>query len=339
MEEIFGKKIDPKKFKHFKHEDIMIHIKNRIADSQKIKEYPQIINDKCLICGCVVQTRTYTVNNFIWAHCPDCDHIYKTKMGDYNKLVEFYRNDTVEIYLEKADIDFRIKNIAAPKIEFVLKNYKAHSTGKWLEIATGLGEVHYILKKMGWSTESTELNKSFVEFAEKNFDVSPQRVTLDEYYEIFKKSGSAQFDVISAFGYFDMLPDPLSHFKIINRMLKKNGLFGTIVPNGQSLTGALSLHKPDTCLRTINAVDFSYFSPKSVNICLEKSGFELVSVWWHGLDIHELIVRMIEADPSFADSNACSILYDNFNELQAVIDKARLSDSYLLCARKIKELE
>lgn len=58
-------------------------------------------------------------------------------------------------------------------------------------------------------------------------------------------------------------------------------------------------------------------------------------VWWLGLDVHELVTRIIENDPRFADTQACEILYDQFNELQAVFDRARLSDSVIMAARKV----
>ena len=186
--------------------------------------------------------------------------------------------------------------------------------------------------------DATEINRSHAKAATKRLPFKPKEMTLFEYFESFTRENIQDFDVVGTFGYFDMLVDPVEHAKTINKMLRMGGLMGINLPRSESLTGAMAELWPDTSLRAIPIINYSHFSEKSLFYMLEKSGFEPLGILRHGLDIHELVIRLIEHAPGFGESQAANIIYELFNDLQKVIDQADKSDLMLVCAQKIREV-
>ena len=135
-----------------------------------------------------------------------------------------------------------------------------------------------------------------------------------------------------------MMPDPVEHAKTINKVLKMDGLMGVNLPRAESLTGAMVELWPDTSLRAITQINYSHFSEKSLFHMLDQAGFEPISIFRHGLDIHELAIRMTEHAPEFGGSPAAEIIYELFNDLQRVVDEAGYSDLMMVCAKKVREI-
>lgn len=337
MEEKFFKPFDPRRIKQSQLENVQSAIAEYETMSAELLSMPQVHVSACRLCGCEERTQEVTVSGFKWALCANCHHYYKLHMPAHEDVLAWLKKGSpVEVYLREDDFQFRLQNISEPKIDFV-SSYHQGPPGSWLDIATGLADIPYCLKRRGWNAEATEINSAFANFATKNWGLTPQQKPLDEYYQDFITSGHAPFDVVSCFGYFDLQPKPLDHFKMANAMLKPGGLLGVNQPNHDSLAGALARHKPGRSLRAFIPGDYSYFSRKSLGYALENSGFEIAGIWWHGLDVHDLIVQIIDGDPSFKDSDACEILYDRYDGLQKALDEGRKSDLLLVVARKVAD--
>ena len=125
-----------------------------------------------------------------------------------------------------------------------------------------------------------------------------------------------QFDVVGALGYFDILPDPLNHCKIINNLLCNNGTIAINIPINDFLTGLLTEMFPDISLRQVTPMDYSVFSQKSILKMLELSGFEITALWYHGLDFFELITKIVQTQNNEVDPRKINKLIGLFNEFQ-----------------------
>lgn len=339
MEELFSNKLDPRLTKNVQISNVQKEIEGRKQLADKILSLPQVLIDRCNICGNSDQSNVALESKkFVWIRCPDCTHIYRKYIPDYNELAKFFTNETIEVYLDESSFEYRLENITQRKYDFMMR-YRDGKPGRWLDLATGIADMPHLLQRENWDFDATELNNAFIKFASKHFGITPKAMLLPEYYEHFKAEKMKPFDVISAFGYYDMLPNPVEHCKLVNKMLKLGGLHGINLPNSRSLSGALVEFRPDSSLRQATPVNISYFTYKSIKRMLTMAGFEMVGVLWHGLDIHELITRIVELDSSFKDSKAYTFLYDNFNTLQEVVDLERMSDLLLLCARKVREAD
>ena len=68
---------------------------------------------------------------------------------------------------------------------------------------------------------------------------------------------------------------------------------------------------------------------------LNKSGFKIKGVWYHGLDYYELISKLIQKRKKQVKKGSRFFF---FNDFQKIIDKNKMSDLLLICATKIKEI-
>src|SRR3989338_5528114 len=334
VREFFSKKFEPRKTKASHLRNLALAIRENKKLAKDLLSLPQEAARACRVCGGKNQHSVLKVNGFLWVHCPSCDHWYKKHMPRADLMEARHKKAPLEIYLTEKDMNYRLREIATPKVGFALK-FLRKQKGRWLDLGTGLGDVPYVARKRGFKVEATELSPSFVSFAKKRFSLESKPVTLQRFYEKWRKDGSKPFDVISAFGYFDLVPDPVKEMKICKEMLSRRSLLVINQPNHDSMTGMLARWRPETSVRVIAPNNYSYYSKKSLQKALELAGFKVLGVWWYGMDIHEVAVRFLELNPAFGKSEAYDFLYDNFNELQKVIDQKRRSDFVMMCAQKI----
>lgn len=337
MEELFFKPIDPKITKGNHTANLSEVAAEFRANSEYLLSLDQIAVPACIICGAADQSQSYNCRGFKWVKCKDCGHLYKAHMPSYEAVLDHMHQNTIEVYLHEKSLDYRLENITRPKYDF-MRRYVKGAPGKWLDLASGLGDMPHLLKQDGWSVDSTEIHKPFIDFAKNRLNIDHQNLPIDQLHNRHKANDQTPYDVVGAFGYFDMLPDPTEHARIINRLLKMGGHIGVNIPIGESLTGDLGLLWPDNALRCLLPTDYSYFSKNSVLLMLKKAGFEIDGIWWHGLDIHELITRLVEARPEFLGSAPLELLYALSNKLQKVIDEERKSDLLMICAKKIADV-
>lgn len=338
MEEFYSKPIDPKITKHSQLYNLEGSIRERQADAAKMLSLPQQEFHSCLVCGASEgQVELFTANGFPWIKCSECGLKYKKHMPTYDAMVKQISDYTVEVYMDEGGDKYRKENITKYKFDFMTR-YHEGGPGRWLDLATGIADMPSYAIENGWECEATELNQSFVDAATKNFSFTPYVMTLDNYFEDFKKRGAEPFDIIGAFGYHDMLTNPIEHLIINNRLLNMGGLLGINLPDSNSLTGAMAELWPDSALRPITHINYSWHDRGTVLKMLELSGFEPVAVLNYGLDIHELITRIGEHAPEFIGSRAMDMMYEMFNDFQKVVDNHKYGDQQLWCARKVKDM-
>ena len=255
MEVLSFKEIDPRIIKNTHIKNIKAHIKEREVQSAALLSEPQVTIEACIVCGATEnQEKLYTAQGFPWVRCHQCTHTYKKHMPDYERALDQIRNHSVELYLEGCGFEYRLKNITEPKYDYMMRYYEGES-GRWLDLATGIGDLPYLLCQKGWDVTATEINKSHAEAAASRLPFAPLEQTLFEHYEDFKEQGIEPYDIVGTFGYYDMMPDPVEHAKTINKVLKMDGLMGVNLPRAESLTGAMVELWPDTSLRAITQIN------------------------------------------------------------------------------------
>jgi len=338
IREVFFKSLDPKRLKGKQLDSLENSIAERKKECEALLKLPQVKYTQCYVCGDRRQDDFFTVFGFDWVTCPNCGHIYKKETASYEALSEYLRTNTVELYLDENDEKYRLENIVKPKFDFMMSFSGSKQPGSWLEIATGVGHMPTLLKENGWKVRATELNQAFIDFADKKLGVELEGLLLPDFYEKFKADNEPRFDVVSALGYFEMLPDPVHHFEMINDMLVQEGLFFINGFNNRSLTFAIEQQNPDSALRLFTPANYSYFSLDSWKYALEKTGFELEGIWWHGLDFYEVILQVALKNYGFFESKAADMLFELFNSFQKNIDEKRACDSLLLACRKKRSL-
>jgi SAM-dependent methyltransferase len=305
-------------------------VSKRRAEHRRFRALRRLKVARCLVCRSPSVSETMSGNGFQWRRCAACGLFYKADPPAEEAVREFMRSHTVELYLDEADVRYRLEHIVRPKLDFMFR-FLPRKKGRWLDIASGLGQVPAEVRRRGWSASGTELNEAFVRYAREALDVDLAPLDLESFV---RRQNREPWDAVSALGYFEMLADPLRHFRLINRLLKPGGRFFIGGFNNESLSFELAKHRPDSSLRLLQPVTYCFFSWKAWTTALRATGFRPRAVWWHGLDLYEWLTRMVELDEDFLRSSAFALLLEQFNGLQRVLDRNRRGDCLLIVAEK-----
>ena len=120
--------------------------------------------------------------------------------------------------------------------------------------------------------------------------------------------------------------------------MEEDGILAINQPMNDSVTGFMSKMFPDDSLRQNNPMDYSVYCKNSIFKLFKLAGFEVVGVWYHGLDCYEMFSKLIQKKDKASNLKNYDLLLNLFNEIQAVIDKHELSDLLIICAKKVKHI-
>ena len=196
---------------------------------------------KCLSCGLV------QVDNLLATF--DIEHYnYYQDRVDFGKE-EIYNPITAKRYIELLN-----------RLECYRKN------NALLDIGCGEGHFLYMAKKMNWQAKGIDKAPYAVEICKK-FNINAERSDLlsldleNDYY-----------DVITMFEVLEHLTHPEEYLLKVRDILRKGGIFIITTPNFNCLTRLL-LQKRWSC---INKEHLFYFTPKTINLLLEKCNFRVI---------------------------------------------------------------
>jgi 2-polyprenyl-3-methyl-5-hydroxy-6-metoxy-1,4-benzoquinol methylase len=298
---------------------------------KKLAKISKIIQKSCYVCS---SRKSFIISNFFginYRKCKVCNHVFAERRLSEQQLIKFYsENKTYMInpYLQKKLVNLR-KEIFGPKIDFI----KQFTNGKkWLDVGSGDGIAPYISKRKGFDVKGLELSNVSRIFAKKHLKLNLINKTLAD----FSHENHDKFNVISFFGVLEHIPDPVRELKLSNKLLKKNGLVAFSVPNYNSVssyTQVLTQHPDRHLLPYLHIMLFTLNSAKYI---LKKSGFTPIAVWLWGMDMIEILKYMNSCDKKFSNSILSTILIDNLNSFQLILDQSKLSDEFLIIGKKIK---
>ena len=131
------------------------------------------------------------------------------------------------------------------------------------------------------------------------------------------------------------LTNPINAVKLSYNLLDDEGIIVVELPNYNSVsTYVQKLSKvPDRHLYPLTHL--MIFTLDSAKYILEKNGFELIAVWFLGMDVIELLKYIARLDKTFEKSEVCEALIKKLNKLQFTLDKEGLGDEFLIIAKKI----
>lgn len=179
--------------------------------------------------------------------CPDVSN----PLGGYEELVdEDYANSQ-----GARDVQYRklLKTIAPFK-----KN------GDFLDVGAGLGGFVKAAQKAGFNALGVEPSK---DMAAKSVGHVVQG-TMETI-----ANDPRRFDVINLIDVIEHVVDPLEQMRLGHKLLKDDGILVLVTPDVSSLIAKLLGYK----WWHFRLAHISYFTPKTLELLLEKSGFKAVS--------------------------------------------------------------
>lgn len=325
--------------------DLKRSISWRLQSTKEIKNYTgkfAIIGKRtsCPICENRQGTAYITVNANTYLECSNCGHLYMEDIISDMDTCNLYSQDSSysDMYANDAFFQKRIDMISAPKVEFVKKYLNDFPIGsqnkqkEWLDIGCAACELLVAAKQAGFCVKGIEPGQIGVTQG-KRFNIPVQQIYLsgENASEII---GDA--DIISIINTFEHVPNPQTLFHSIASAAHKNAFIVIEVPRHPSLSAfTASLFPQDVARHLVPYEHIHIFTEKSLNILVEKNGFEIVKMWKFGQDFYELLsVLTLKADKEID----CwpEELFISINDVQKALDSNGLSDCMYVIAQHKK---
>lgn len=225
-------------------------------------------NKICILCSGNRLTELPRYKRANLVKCNECGFVFSKYIPTLNELTSYYTNYprggdlspiTIKRYNELLDIfeSFRQSN--------KLLDYGC-SNGQFLEIAA----------KRGWEIFGLEFaGECFDNCAKKGIkiyllDNLPEHLFLNE------------FDIVTSFEVIEHINNPNDKLNIINKILRKEGLFYFTTPNFNSLSRKILKEK-------WNVIGFpehlSYYTPQTIHQLLAKNGFRKKNLFTSGISL------------------------------------------------------
>ena len=207
---------------------------------------PGLCINACPICKSKRNRLLKSIYRFSYYECRYCGASYVSNMPsdeDIKKLYNsaYYTRTNKLLLANKKIIGYRVKNIARPKVGYVLK-YLTSKNKSWLDIGCGTGEILSVVSSMGWKAQGVEPNKSEREFGIRNFKIN----VVDSFmYESVISMQVKRFGVVSLFGVLEHFKDPHALIENIAKIQDKKDNLVIEVPHFPSLSAFVQMNFPD----------------------------------------------------------------------------------------------
>lgn len=207
--------------------------------------------------------------------CKKCGMIFthpRPSMDWLTKLYEDLDKSKFLTHAKKWESNYR-KGIS------IISTYKRD--GRLLDVGCGAGYFANLATDAGFEVTGTDLAKSAVEFASKNFRLSVHHGDMSEL-----KLKPRSFDLVTLWNVLEHILDPVKTLRACYSILEDDGIIYLETPNANLLR--LCAHNPllfslrkrlrkDSSL--IPWMHINYFSPYTLKLLLTTTGFEIVKFY------------------------------------------------------------
>lgn len=297
------------------------------------------VESACWVCGSTRNQRVAEVHGIEFVQCAECSHVYQSRVIPYETLRDYFADDTdINVHVADGQFEYRVAELTRPKVDAILDEIARLgddvSKGRWLDCACGSGDTLYVAEQRGWHAVGYDVGKAGVAIANRN-GLRAYCGDLDAFAQgpFRSEEGARPFDVITAFGYFDVLTEPRRALRQLRDMLRPGGYLCMHQPHFDSVTHDLNRRFPDMAIRYLNAGQRSSFTRASIERFLADAGFEIVFEWRFGLDFYNLLALTTLRIPGFETTEAYRIMLERFNDFQALFDQAGRNDTMMVLAK------
>jgi 2-polyprenyl-3-methyl-5-hydroxy-6-metoxy-1,4-benzoquinol methylase len=227
---------------------------------------------ECPVCSCTGFKSLFALKNADVVQCTDCELLYvPTPMPEVTSIYKasYFKGDQ-EVhgygnYEEEYESHYKTFEHRIRETEMLMGG-----KGRVLDVGCALGHFGKVAKDRGWDVFVTDVSdfavqKSAINYDLKGFVSSPDKLPV--------KPG--EFDCITLFDVIEHVSQPLELLQNMHAALNKNGMLHLTTPNQKALSAKIMgqhwYHlKPEEHLL--------YFSPSTIQLALEKTGFEVVQI-------------------------------------------------------------
>ncbi len=325
----FGKEIDSSKLKQ------SLDKKESCFQNELLCKNLSKNHHNCFVCGSSKHKHIVTIYGYNYVQCLDCSLIYINNPPTKIEIEDAYSspsydNMTNQLYANPSVYEYRIKNIAKPKVEFIESIVKKR--GKWFDIGCGTGEILHVTRELGWKVKGVETNAKAVKFSKEKYG-------LDVEESLITRSNSSKYlsdsTVVSLFGILEHLFEPAKLISLISNASKMGTYLVIEVPHYPSISCFSQIAFPKSVNRIMSPpLHLMIFTLESLKKLLNDNGYKITNVWYFGQDIYELITTLSLENPQIKGSELETKLFDYINKFQKIVDESHHSDEILVIAVK-----
>ena len=203
--------------------------------------------------------------SFQMVRCPSCQFIFLNPRPTLDSLFHFYQEYLPE---EEPSIESweKMMKPVFHRAADLLKQYRRR--GKLLDVGTGFGFFLGEMKKREWETIGVEISRKAIDYARDVLGLTVIPGTLEK--ADFPEN---HFDAVTAFYVIEHLSHPMAFLRECHRILTPGGLLLLRYPHTTPIKNLLQFLGIKNRLYDLPA-HLSDFSPRMIQQCLERVGFE-----------------------------------------------------------------
>lgn len=335
MKNFYSKAVSVQKFQASQLSDLKSYQNKIKLRAREYRNKATILTTECLLCSSKDSKPFLKVFNYQYLQCNKCTHVYLQKRLSEADLIHFYNTSSeyAATYVEKKQLEYRLEHIATPKVQFVMRQLPKKNKGAWLDLGAAVGDVlEAVTQYPGWSATGLELSPDSIKVGKKTWQLDLREQILADFLENNK---NRLFDVVSAFGYFGLIADPLAELQRVKKILKKDGCIVIGDSNADSVSTILQQSFSEMTMRHLVPPNTQHaFTEKSLLTILKKLDFKPLAIWRFGLDFTEFLKYFSLLKPGFEATAIYEYLSANANTFQTVVDRNKKSDYMIVVAQK-----
>jgi SAM-dependent methyltransferase len=219
----------------------------------------------CPICEGSKGEPLHLEGSFRMVRCPSCQFIFLNPRPTPESLFRFYQQ-----YLPEEGVSIesweRMMKPVFHRASNLLEPYRGN--GRLLDVGTGFGFFLVEVKKKGWEAAGVEISQRAIDYARDILGLTVLPGPLEK-----ASFPDHDFDAVTAFYVIEHLSHPMAFLRECYRILKPGGLLLLRYPHTTPIKNLLQFFGIKNRLYDLPA-HLSDFSPKMIQRCLEKIGFE-----------------------------------------------------------------
>ncbi len=237
----------------------------------------------CQLCNQDNKKLIITESRWSVYECKNCGFVYVNPRPDEAYLKEYYQSYLPDTPDKIKKWKYMMSGVFKKTVSIIDEIF-SNKKGKLLDIGCAHGFFLQMMKDKEWDTYGIDLSKSAVDYA-RSTGLEVSNITLMEM-----KCPDNEFDVITMFYVLEHLLDPVSFMQDVYRILKPGGLLIVRVPHTTPIVKLLKILRIPNRLYDAPS-HLSDFSPKTIKLLLQKTGFKDIKTIIGGITYPDLFFK------------------------------------------------
>ena len=214
------------------------------------------VHSKCILCGSESLKNIFGDQHFI-TKCKHCSFVFSREITSDEELKNYY-----DIY----PLENKVSDITIQRYNEILDLFEPYrQSGKLFEFGCGEGYFLEIARKRNWIVAGTEISTPLIEKCRN------KNITVYDDTEKIPLIENGTYDIVVSIEVIEHLSPPLPFTQFFNSLLRNGGGLYMTTPNFNCLSRFILGKKWNNI---IYPEHLCYYSPKTMKLTLNKSGFK-----------------------------------------------------------------